>query len=225
MFGRKRKYQIHQELSGFTFDHAAKFLNSQKGKDPIFTNTATAMIAALATGGEVAAILASMPSMKGVNADIMTLDALAWSCTTWQRAVHTRYIEDRFQEGAERAWLCSTSVAGTIREVKLDKHAPEIGVYWLDRWNEFRSINQTPHESFGLLTYLLFTSKGHHSPMKRYPGSPPVILDFDLGLESMAAELACGQAILACVDSYIDLARHMPDDDIDEDEDMDEDEY
>lgn len=218
MFGRKRKYHIHRELSGFTFDHAAKFLASQKGKDPTITNAATAMIAALATGGEVAAILGSIPSMKGVNADILMLDALAWSCTTWQRAVLTRYNEDRYQDGTERAWLCSTSVAATIREYKLDNLSPEIGTYWLDRWNEFRSMNKTPHESFGLLTYLLFTSKGHHNPMKRYPGSPPVLLDLGLGIESMAAELACGQAILTCVDAYIDLAKHMSDEDVDEDE-------
>lgn len=218
MFWRKPKYHIHRELSGFTFDHAAQILANQKGKDPTITNAATAMIAALATGREVAAILGSIPSMKGVNADILMLDALAWSCTMWQRAVHTRYKEDRYHNAAERAWLCSTGVAATIRQYKLDKIAPEIGIYWLDRWNEFRSMNDNPHESFGLLTYLLFTSKGHGRPMKRYPGSPPTILDFGLGIESAAAELACGRAILACVDAYIELAKHMPDEDI-EDED------
>ena len=79
-------------------------------------------------------------------------------------------------------------------------------------------MNESPHESFALLTYLLITSKGHHKPMKRYPGSPPMLLDFHLGLESMPAELACGHAILACVDAYVDLAKSMPAEEIDEDD-------
>ena len=219
MFGRKRKYPIYDDLSKFTFESTTRFLGSRKASaDPTFTNMATSMAAAFATGARVAAILGSLRSLKGVNPDILMLDALAWSCTTWQRAVHTRYNEDRCKDGAERAWLCSASVAATIREHGLDKFAPEIGVYWLDRWNEFRTMNKSTHESFGLLTYLLSTSKGHHKPMKRYPGSPPVLLDLDLGLESMPAELACGHAILACVDAYIELARHMPDEDDDEDD-------
>lgn len=225
MFGRKRKYPIHNELSGVTFESTARFLGSRKGSDdPTLTNMVTAMAAALATGAQVASILGSMRSLKGVNPDILMLDALAWSCTTWQQAVHTRYNEDRYKDGAERAWLCSMGVARTIMEFKLDKLAPEIGVYWLDRWNEFRTVNKNPHESFGLLTYLLFTSKGHHKPMKRYPGSPQVLLDLNLGLERMLAELACGHAILACVDAYVELAKNMPDEDNDEDNDEDIDE-
>ena len=216
MFGHKRKYPIYDDLSRFSFENAAKFLGSRKGSaDPFLTNMATAMAAALSTGAQVAAILGSMPSLKGVNPDILMLDAVAWSCTTWQRAVRTRYNEDRYKDGARRAWLCSTGVAATIRGQGLDKFSPEIGVYWLDRWNEFRTMNENPRESFGLLTYLLYTSKGHHTPMKRYPGSPPVLVDLNLGLETMPAQLACGHAILACVDAYFDLAKHMPDDDND----------
>ena len=214
MFWRKRKYPIYDHLNGFTFESAANFLGSRKAlADPTLTNMATTMAAALATGARVAAILGSMRSLKGVNPDILMLDTLAWSCTTWRQAILVRYNEHPYEKGAYRAWLCSASVAATIKADRLDNFAPEIGVYWLDRWNEFRAMNMNTHESFGLLTYLLFTSKGHHKPMKRYPDTPPVLLDLDLGIESMPAQLECSQAILAGVDAYIELAKHMPDED------------
>lgn len=96
MFGRKRKYPICNELSGVTFENTAKFLGSRKDSDdPTLTNMVTAMGAALATGARIASILGSMRLLKGVNPDILMLDALAWSYTTWQLAVHTRYNEDR----------------------------------------------------------------------------------------------------------------------------------
>lgn len=179
------------------------------------------MVAALSTGAEVAEILGSMPSLADVGRDTLALDALAWSCTTWYQAIYTRHKQEFGRDDIRRAWLSSMSVARTIKEDFLSKFDPEVGPYWLDRWNEFRAI-VSPHERFGLLTYLLFTSKSHAKPMKRYPGSPPLILDLSFGLETVPAELACGHTILAGVDAYIDLARRMPNDDPDDDIDDDE---
>ena len=172
------------------------------------------MLAVLGAGaGFVEVLKRTMPgSLHHISDDILALDALAYITTSLQQASYTQHRRDYSDRDLDRAWLQLTSVARTIKEFFLDKIDPALGLAFLDRWKEFRSI-EVVHERFHMLGYVLFTSRGHHVHMHRYPDSPPVILDLELGIESGFAELPCAQYLIDAVNAFKGVVSAMPEDD------------
>ena len=219
---RPTEPSVETLLSGFSFNGADAYWRAHEADGNLAqTKMLTSMIAALAVGQLTQeAIRRTMPgSLSGVDPDILALDCLAWAVTTWQSALYERHRRDRGANADNRAWLEAQSVALSIKRLLLEPKSNEVASYWVERWREYKNIADT-HERFSLLTYLLFTSKGHSTPMMRYPESPSVILDIRLGIEQMPAELACREVITGAVDDFRALAERMPPDN--EDDEIDD---
>jgi hypothetical protein len=219
MFENKPTTPIFNRLKGASFEAAQSYFNTQT-TDPDFRvhNMITSMMVGLTAGcGVMAVLLRDMPkTMKGVDQDILALDSLAFGISTLQQAVTTRRKQNYGDEAMERTWLESLGLARSTKVFFIDHLRPEVSEHFLARWNEFKAI-ESPHERFNALVYVLVTSKGHSTPMKRYPGAPPVLLDWESALE-IGAELSVGNFILESVDEFRKLAAQMgPDEDDEED--------
>jgi hypothetical protein len=218
MFKNKPTTPIFNRLKGASFEAAQGYFKVHQDAPDFRMHymIASMMIGLTAGCGVMALLLRDMPkSMNGVDQDILALDSLAFGISTLQQAVTTRRKQNYGDEAMERTWQESLGLARWTKVFFIDHLRPEVSEHFLARWNEFRAI-ESPHERFSALVYVLATSKGHSTPMKRYPGAPPVLLDLELGLE-IGAELSIGNFILECVDEFRKLAAEMQPDEEEED--------
>lgn len=222
MFRIFEKHKLYDEVSKHTYGGVVHFLTTrQSDVNPSVTNAMAMMAACIATTARVIPVLErTMPrSLDKVRKDLLALDALAFVVCSVSQAIQTRRRNERLF-GLERVWLPMTTTPRDTKEHFVQKFGSELGVVWLDRWQEFRAI-ESFHDRFQQLTYLLNSSKGHKVYQTRYSNSPSVMLDFNLGLESMAAGLACGQVILDAVLAFNEIGLVMPEDEDLDDEDDD----
>ena len=216
--GRKaramEKRSVSDQLQQHSIDGTLRFLESRPNDgDPVLTNIIATMGAVLALSDGFAQLLRqTMPhSLDRVSSEVLAIDSVAYITCTLQQASYVHYQRNRLDRTSERAWLQLVSVLKTIKEVCVDKCDPALGAALLERWTEFRSTEMV-HDRFHALAYLLFTSKGNAAPMRRYPESPPVILDLDFSLEAAFAELPCGQYVLDAAETFRRVVARMPED-------------
>lgn len=155
-------------------------------------------------------------TVKGVDANIVAFEMLAYTVPALAQAVMTRHKEERWGE----LLIFSIDINSTkalMPDLVERWAAKEWGDLWRDRFLEYHRLND-PMERFTHLCYLVEAAKGAKVPMSRYPGVAPVSLNLMAGLETMPGFLTSSEVILQAVEAAVEFHKLLPSPDEDDEE-------